>query len=249
MANGHIFKLKTNSEQLFAIADLGSPMSFLYEKIARHLQQNNKEATFKTIPTGETARNLACYNHETIVPQGKLIIAIESGGWRVQSAPFIVIVDKKAIIIGRNLLPQIGIKLIQEQQKQNVHAIRKLEESDPAIKQEDTPLFRKKLQKVLGVRFIAAATKKDRNLRPLINFVKKRDWEAMKTSYGPYWHNIRNRLHVRKDCLLIDERIVIPTQLRQTVLDYLHLTHPSTYTEPLSTWHKTASSVRNKLKT
>ena len=41
--------------------------------------------------------------------------------------------------------------------------------------EEDRPLFRKKLQKVLGVRFIAAATKKDRNLRPLINFVKNRD--------------------------------------------------------------------------
>ena len=33
--------------------------------------------------------------------------------------------------------------------------------------EEDTPLFRKKLQRVLGVRFIAAVTKKDRNLRPL----------------------------------------------------------------------------------
>ena len=40
------------------------------------------------------------------------------------------------------------------------------------------------------------------------------------------WYNIRNRLHVREDCLLIDERIVNPTQLRQTVLDSLHLTHP-----------------------
>ena len=135
MANGHIFKLKTNSEQLFAFADSVSPISFLNEKIARRLQQNNKEATFKTIPTGDTARSLACYNHETIVPKGKLIIAIESGGWRVQSAPFIVTVDKKANIIGRNLLPQIGIKLIQEQQKQIVHAIRELEESGPAIKQ------------------------------------------------------------------------------------------------------------------
>ena len=92
--------------------------------------------------------------------------------------------------------------------------------------EEDTPLFRKKLQKVLGVRFIASATKKDRNLRPIINFVKKRDWEAIKTSYGPYWHNIRNRLHVGEDSLLIDQRIVIPTQLQQTVLDSLDLTHP-----------------------
>ena len=92
--------------------------------------------------------------------------------------------------------------------------------------EEDTPLFRQRLQRVLGVRFIAAATKKDRNLRPLINFVKKRDWEAIKASYGQYWYNIRIRLHVREDCLLIDKRIVTPTQLRQTVLDSLHLTHP-----------------------
>ena len=41
--------------------------------------------------------------------------------------------------------------------------------------EEDTPLFRQKLQWVLGVQFIAAVTKKDRNPRPLTNFVKKRD--------------------------------------------------------------------------
>ena len=92
--------------------------------------------------------------------------------------------------------------------------------------EEDTPLFRRKLQKVLGVLFIAAATKKDRNLRPLINRVKKRDWDAIKASYGQYWFNTRNRLHVREDCLLVDERIVIPTKLRQTILESLHLTHP-----------------------
>ena len=41
--------------------------------------------------------------------------------------------------------------------------------------EEDTSPFRKRLKKVLGVKIIAAATKKDRNLRLLINFVKKRD--------------------------------------------------------------------------
>ena len=50
--------------------------------------------------------------------------------------------------------------------------------------EEDTPLFRRKLQKVLGNPFIAAATKKDRNLRPPISFVEKRDWDAIKASYG-----------------------------------------------------------------
>ena len=92
--------------------------------------------------------------------------------------------------------------------------------------EEDTPLFPQRMQKVLGVKFIAAATKKDKHLRPLINFVKKRDWDAIKSAYGQYWFDVRNRLLVREDCLLIDERIVIPTQLRQTMLKSLHLTHP-----------------------
>ena len=54
--NGHIVKLKTNSEQLFAIADSGSPMSFLNEKTARRIQQHDKYTLFKTIPSGDTAR-------------------------------------------------------------------------------------------------------------------------------------------------------------------------------------------------
>ena len=133
--SGHIVKLKTNSEQLYAIADSGSPMSFLNEKTARCIQHYDKKALFKTLPIGDTARNLACYNGETIVPKGRLIITIESGGWKIHSAPFIVVDDKKANIRGRNILPQIGIELIQEQHKQNVHIIRKQEESDPEIKQ------------------------------------------------------------------------------------------------------------------
>ena len=41
--NGHIVKLKTNSEQLFAIDDSGSPMSFLNEKTARCIQQHDTD--------------------------------------------------------------------------------------------------------------------------------------------------------------------------------------------------------------
>ena len=86
--------------------------------------------------------------------------------------------------------------------------------------EEDTPLFRKRLQRVLG------ATKKDRNLRPLMAFVKKGDWDAIKSAYRQYWFNVHNSLDMLDECLLIDERIIIPTQLRQTILDILHLTHP-----------------------
>ena len=65
----------------------------------------------------------------------RLIITIESAVWKIQSAPLIVVDDKKANIIGSNVLPQIGIKLIQEQKTEKVHAIREQEESNPATKQ------------------------------------------------------------------------------------------------------------------
>ena len=95
--NEHVVKLKTKAEHLFAIADSGSPMSFLNEKTARRIQQNDRSALFKCIPPDDTARSLACYNGETIIPKGRLIITIKSGGWKIQSAPFIIVEIKKPI--------------------------------------------------------------------------------------------------------------------------------------------------------
>ena len=48
--NGHIVKLKTKTEELFAIANSGSPVSFLNRKTARRLEENSKPALFKRIP-------------------------------------------------------------------------------------------------------------------------------------------------------------------------------------------------------
>ena len=79
---GHIVKLKTNTTELFAIADSGSPVSFLNEKTAKRIQQNDLTTVFKKIPPEDTARNLACYNGESIHPKGSLIVTIESGGWK-----------------------------------------------------------------------------------------------------------------------------------------------------------------------
>ena len=106
---GHIIKLKTKTIDLLAIADSGSPISFLNEKTSRRLQENDNSVIIKQIPPDDTALNLACYNGETIVPKGRLIIMIESGGWKVQAARFIIVDNQKANIIGRNILPQLGI--------------------------------------------------------------------------------------------------------------------------------------------
>ena len=42
--SGHFVKLKINSENIFAIGDSGSPMSFLYEKTAGTLLQKDRSA-------------------------------------------------------------------------------------------------------------------------------------------------------------------------------------------------------------
>ena len=118
--NGHIVKLKTNTTELFAIADSGSPVSFLNEKTAQRIQ-NDQTAVFKNIPPKDTTRNLACYNGESIHPKGGLILTIDSGGWKIQTAPFIIVDNHKANIIRQNLLPRIGIRLEQEKQTHRVH--------------------------------------------------------------------------------------------------------------------------------
>ena len=44
--SGHIDKFKTKTEELFAIADSGNPLSFLNEKTARRLQEIHKSSFF-----------------------------------------------------------------------------------------------------------------------------------------------------------------------------------------------------------
>ena len=79
--------------------------------------------------------NLACYNGESIHPKGRLIVTIESGGWKVQTAPFIIVDNHKANIIGRNILPRIGIKLIHDKQTQKVLTVQRSDESNHETEQ------------------------------------------------------------------------------------------------------------------
>ena len=106
-------KLKTKSAKILAIADSGSSISFLNETTARRVHQNDK-STVKKMPPEDTARILACYNGKVTVPKERLNLTKESGGWPIELAPFIVVDDQNANILGRNLLPNIGIKLVQE---------------------------------------------------------------------------------------------------------------------------------------
>ena len=101
----HIVKLKTKSEAILAIADSGSSMSFLTEKNGPSTAGIIHINDIQIYPTEDANRNLACYNVEYIIPKERLNIAIETGSWTLQLAPFIIVDGQKANIIDRNLLP------------------------------------------------------------------------------------------------------------------------------------------------
>ena len=95
-----------------------------------------KPPFFKKIPPEDTARNLACYRGKIIITKGRLILAIESGEWTIQSAPFIVVDYQKANILCRNILSIIGIKSIQEKpQHKQVLTITEENTLHPVMKQ------------------------------------------------------------------------------------------------------------------
>ena len=65
-----------------------------------------------------------------------MIKTIESGGWKKQAAPFIIVDDQKASILGGNILPQVEIKLVPEKRKRgNVLNIHEPEQSNPNFKE------------------------------------------------------------------------------------------------------------------
>ena len=59
-----------------------------------------------------------------------------------------------------------------------------------------------------------------------MNMIKQPKRDSVKQCYGPYFYKVRHRLSVRDGILLYDDRVVIPKQLRPTLMDALHLTHP-----------------------
>ena len=120
--------------------------------------------------------------------------------------------------------------IINNQKKQLVkkpradNSQRTIELNTEPVLEEDTPSYRKNLQKVSDLNFIAAATRQDWKIKRILIF------SAMGTARQSIAHlehtclTYRFNIQTRKDCLLIDVRTLKPTQLRQTVFHSIHMT-------------------------
>ena len=105
----HLIRIRSERNIIVFIADTGSPTSFVNEKPAKLLTSTVKSAVKTTLGEDDEANRIVCYNGYKVPSPGRLIAPIESGGWTIQTASFIVVDDRRANIMGRNLLPQIGI--------------------------------------------------------------------------------------------------------------------------------------------
>ena len=114
------FHLK--GHQVF-IAGVESPTSFINQRTANLIVSTVKSA--RQVQTTETdeANRMVCYNGYKIPSFGRVVTPIESGGWTLDTASLIVVDDKRANILGRNLLPQIGIQLKQTPAGKSINAI------------------------------------------------------------------------------------------------------------------------------
>ena len=79
---------------------------------------------------------------------------------------------------------------------------------------------------VFGEEFVAEATQKDRQLAPIINLIKDKDWDTLKR-VSPYFYSLKRDLSITPSgCVLYDNRLMVPASLKQLVINSLHQTHP-----------------------
>ena len=87
--------------------------------------------------------------------------------------------------------------------------------------------YRKHLAKVFGEEFHAEATKQDRSLTPVTRKNRDKDcWESPKRA-NKYFYSLRKDLAVTESgCMLYDNKLVAPRNLKQLVIDAIHQTQP-----------------------
>ena len=98
-------------------------MSFIYQKTANQVMMTIKSAKRIKPNENDEANRMVCYNGYKIPSFGRVIAPIESGGWTIRRTSLIVVDDRRKNILGRNLLPLIGVHLQQQPAGKSVNTI------------------------------------------------------------------------------------------------------------------------------
>ena len=105
----HLVRVRCGSNDLVFIADTGSPTSLIYQRTANLIVSTVNSLGRVQTTENDEANRIVCYNGYNISSFGRFVAPIESGGWTLDTTSLIVVDDKRANNLGRNILPQIGI--------------------------------------------------------------------------------------------------------------------------------------------
>ena len=120
---GHLVRVKCGPNDLVFIADTGLPTSFVNQRTANLIVSTVKSARRVQTTKNDEANRMVCCNGYKIPSFIRVVTPIESGGWTLNTTSLIVVDDKRANILGRNILPQIGIQLHQTPAGKSINAI------------------------------------------------------------------------------------------------------------------------------
>ena len=87
----------------------------------------------------------------------------------------------------------------------------------------------KQLYSVFGENFIAEATRSDPQSKNLFQIIEEKNWDTLNhfSRYCRYWHSLKRDLSTTPTgCILYDEKLIIPTQLRKLDMNSIHRNHP-----------------------
>ena len=102
--------LQIGNTQVGLLIDSGSVCSILNESLAREIVDNSISARWLTTAT---AQELKTFANETITITGMIQAPIQSCGWLIEDAEFVVVKDGLKPLIGRDLFEALGFSITQ----------------------------------------------------------------------------------------------------------------------------------------
>ena len=96
-----------------------------------------------------------------------------------------------------------------------------------AVETEVRAVFSDKIRKLpVTAEDVYVSTKRDPLLRKIVKCVRENKWPKVISEEMQPYHRKKDTLSVVKDCLMTEDRVVVPEELRQRVLKEIHVGHP-----------------------
>ena len=108
-----------NSEKINWLADTGLPGSFINPTLANKVMTQNPNVKMEKYKENKRYR---CFNNKEIKIKGVIHMDITFGSWCAKRCPILIVEQNTTNLMGRDVLPKLGISLQQTKQQEEQDA-------------------------------------------------------------------------------------------------------------------------------